>query len=434
MELTARNCALEALLKVEENEGYSNIVLDKTLKKYELEQRDASLCSHIFYGVLEKKITLDYYIGKFLKKPDFVLNNAVREILRIAFYQSLYLDKIPENAIVNEAVNCVKAIKKENQSGFVNGILREFLRNKDKISLPSDNSSSSLSVKYSIPSELIELWKNSYGEQNTMRILENFSEKAKHFVRLNNTKISELLLGDKYPFLENAYEIGNIGNVTALDEFKQGHFHIQDLSSQYLCEILDPQENENIIDVCAAPGGKTFTISEKMNCKGKVFSYDLYKGRVKLIREGAYRLSLTNVMASMRDATDEKCEISDADRILCDVPCSGFGTIRRKPEIRYKSLKSIEPLYEIQYDILQKSSKHLKKGGLLLYSTCTLNPMENGKIADKFLLNNKNFEAVTLKIPKGLKRVILEPKNQLTMMPFAGDTDGFFVAVFRKIN
>lgn len=432
MKKTARNIALEALLQVEENQGYSNIVLDKTLKKYELDPRDKALCSHIFYGVLERRITIDYYIRTFLKRPDMKLNDAIFYILRIAFYQILYLDKIPESAIVNEAVNSVKELKREGTAPFVNGVLREFLRNKDKVKLPQGNNAYTLSVTHSVPRDLVQMWIDAYGQENTEKTLISFTELSKTYVRINSMKTDKYFLGKDYPYLKYAFEYCEGGNITETDEFKTGNFHVQDLSSQYLCEILNPKENENIIDVCAAPGGKTFTISELMNNTGKVYSYDLYKGRVKLIREGAYRLGLTNVMASVRDATSDKCEITNADRILCDVPCSGFGTIRRKPEIRYKNLDELNELPAIQYEILQKSAKLLKQGGILLYSTCTLNPKENGEIADKFLKENEDFEAVTIKIPQGLKRVINEPKNQLTMMPFAGDTDGFFVSLFRK--
>ncbi len=428
--ISARNIAFEALMQVQENEGYSNIVLDKTLKKYEMEKRDKALCSHIFYGVLERQITLDYYIGKSLKRPSLKLADDIATILRIAFYQLLYLDKIPDSAVVNEAVEMVKAQKKSAQAAFVNAVLREFLRNDTK--LPSGDNSYAMSINYSVPAPLIDMWINAYGLDNTKKILESFTQLSKTYVRINSLKADSYALGKKYWDLDYAFEYCEGGNITETQEFKDGVFHVQDLSSQYLCEIISPKEGENVIDVCAAPGGKTFTIAQKMNGTGKVYSYDLYKGRVKLIREGAYRLGLKNVMASMRDATDEKCEISNADRILCDVPCSGYGTIRRKPEIRYKSLESTNELPKIQYEILTKSAKHLKSGGVLLYSTCTLNPKENGEIADKFLKENKDFEAIAVKIPKGLQRVIEEPKNQLTMMPFAGDTDGFFVALFRK--
>lgn len=438
MNKNARAVALEALLQVSENEGYSNIVIDKTLNKYELDKRDSALASIIFYGVLEKRIILDYYISMFLKHPNFTLAPAAREIFRISVYQMLFLEKIPESACVNEAVNLAKENKVPPQ--FVNGVLREFLRNKENVFLPKENAFNYLSVKYSIPQNLIDLWIESYGYDNTIKLLESFSEKSKTYIRVNNTKITpkklvqqleETINIEEFDGIDNACRIYNGGNLIKLKEFEDGLFHVQDISSQYLCSIVNPQENETLIDVCGAPGGKTFTLSERMNGTGTVYSYDIYKGRVKLIRGGAYRLGLKNVMASMRDATSEKCEISDADKILCDVPCSGFGSIRRKPEIRYKSTEDVKELPKIQMDILEKSAKHLKKGGILTYSTCTLNPAENGDVADKFLKNHPEFEAFSIKT--NLERVIKEPENQFTMMPFSSGTDGFFVAQFKKI-
>ena len=437
MNISARAAALEALLQVDENEGYSNIVIDKTLNKYQLDKRDSALASIIFYGVIEKRVTLDYQIRKFLRDKGAKLSTSTENILRMAVYQILYLEKVPDSAAVNEAAN----LAKENKCpvGFVNGLLREFLRNKDKLTLPPENSGEYLSVKYSVSKDIVDLWIKSYGKANTVKILEAFTKKSRMYVRVNSTRIStedfiasfgEDITAEKYEDLDYSCKLISAGNVTKLPQFEEGLFHVQDLSSQYLCRILDPQPGEDIIDVCAAPGGKTFTISEMMNCEGKVYSYDLYKGRVKLIRSGAWRLGLTNVMASMRDATSDKCEIENADRILCDVPCSGFGTLRRKPEIRYKRLKDVEDLPEIQYDILCKSSKFLKPGGTLIYSTCTLNPAENGNIVEKFLASHPEFEGV--KIETTLKRSINESDYQLTMMPFAGDTDGFFVAKLRR--
>ncbi len=427
-----RAVALEALLQVEENLGYSNIVLDKTLKNCELEKRDKALVSQIFYGVLEKRITLDYYIQKFLDNPTNYLDSITRELLRMGIYQSLYLDKIPESAIVNEAVNLAKLKKRDKLSGFINAVLREFLRNKEKVVLPSTESAYGLSINYSVPMELVELWINSYGRENALGMLESLNKKTKTYIRLNSVKNIEFEGLKKYPFLEYAYEYALGGNITESEAFVDGLFHVQDISSQYLCKILNAKPDENIIDVCAAPGGKTFTISEMMNNTGKVYSYDIYKGRVKLIRSGAYRLGLTNVMASMRDATSDTCEIENADRILCDVPCSGFGTIRRKPEIRYKSLEEANNLPKIQLDILTKSSKFIKKDGLLVYSTCTLNPKENGEVATMFLKKNPSFIPVSVKVPDGIERMIDEPDNHLTMMPHACDGDGFFVALFKR--
>ncbi|MFI3324759.1 MAG: 16S rRNA (cytosine(967)-C(5))-methyltransferase RsmB [Clostridia bacterium] len=433
MNKNPRSAALQALLQVSENEGYSNIVIDKVIRSLDMDKRDTALASQIFYGVLEKRITLDFYIGKYLNNPFNKLDPVVKEILRLSFYQALFLDKIPNSAIVNEAVELTKEYKKPKLSGFVNAVLREFFRNEDYVILPKENTLYGLSVKYSVPTDLIDLWQMSYGQDNTIKILESFNEKAKIYIRKNTVKNIDLQEVNNYPYLENAYQYSLGGSITKIEGFDEGAFHVQDLASQYLCKILNPQENENIIDVCAAPGGKTFTLSQLMNNTGKVYSYDLYKGRVKLIRAGAYRLGLTNVLASVRDATSPKCEIENADRILCDVPCSGFGTIRRKPEIRYKDPETFDDLPNIQYDILCKSAKHLKQGGVLMYSTCTLNPFENGKVADRFLREHKDFEALEITIPNGLKKTILEPDNQLTMMPFAGDTDGFFVAMFKKL-
>lgn len=437
MEKSARLVAYEALMQVCENEGYSNIVLDKTLNKYSLEKRDNALASILFYGVIERQITLDCYIKMFLKHPDFKLADSTLLILRIAVYQLTFLEKIPESAIVNEAVNMAKELKAP--VSFINGVLREMVRNKDKLILPKGKDINSLSIIYSVPTGLIELWVDSYGMDTTLKILTSFYEKSRTYIRVNNTKttvddfidkFSEIAAAEKITNLNYACKVIAGGNLIKTKEFEDGLFHIQDLSSQYLCEILDPEESDVIIDVCAAPGGKTFTLAEKMNNNGCVYSYDLYRGRVKLIRAGAYRLGLKNVKASMRDATDSKCEISNADKILCDVPCSGFGTIRRKPEIRYKSMETISELPNIQYDILCKSAMHLKQGGILVYSTCTLNPEENGKVADRFLRENSNFEP--MKIDFNLPRAIDEPENQLTMMPFMCKTDGFFVAKFKK--
>ncbi len=443
METNARSLTLQALKDVGENEGYSNIVLDKTLRQCDLDKRDKALCSTLFYGVLEKKITLDYYIRQFVKNPSWEINEDILNILRLSVYQIVYLDKIPDNAIVNEAVNLAKTVKRQNASGFVNAVLRELLRNIDDLSLPVGDSFYDLSVRYSVPQKLIELWSDAYGKENCVKILESFLERAKTYIRVNSTKLDrksfiESFTGSEltptpYYGLDNACSIVNPGSLTSLKQFEDGLFHVQDLSSQYLCKLIDPQPGEIIIDCCAAPGGKTFTMAQKTENKGKIYAYDLYKGRVKLIRSGAYRLGLTNVLASIRDATtDNACEVDGADRVLCDVPCSGYGTIRRKPEIRYKDPDSVSDLPQIQLDILKKSSKHVKHGGLLVYSTCTLNPLENDEVVEKFLEESHGFEPVDIPTIDTLPRVIDEPSYQQTMMPYSCDIDGFFVALFRK--
>ena len=438
MTVNARSVALEALLQVSENEGYSNIVIDKTLRKYELDKRDSALASIIFYGTIEKRITIDYYLSKCLDHPTYKINEKTLEILRTAVYQIMFLEKIPESAAVNEAVNLAKEYKL--QFGFVNAVLRKFIKIKDELTLAEGNSEKALSIRYSVPEKLISLWLDSYGMEITEKILEDFSKIAPTYIRLNNTKITEEEFEKNFEFsfkksqyIGNCYKIFSAGDVTSLKEFEDGLFHVQDISSQMLCNILAPKENEVLIDVCAAPGGKTFTLSELMNGTGTVYSYDLYKGRVKLIRAGAYRLGLKNVMASMRDALSDKCEIDNADKIHCDVPCSGFGVIRRKPEIKYnRTEEDITTLSDLQYKILETAGKYLKAGGHMVYSTCTVNKEENIDVINKFLKNNSHFKLIDIE-KETSKLFNTAKKGYIEIYPHIHNMDGFFIAKLKKI-
>ena len=437
----ARNAAVSALLKTDENSGYSNIVIDKAIKSFELSPKDASLSSIIFYGVLEKRITLDYILSQYSKTKVSKMQPEIREILRAALYQLLFLDKIPESAAVNEAVNSAKEFASQKSAGFVNGILRAFLRNEKKYSLPKSRKEL-LSVKYSVPVWLVSHFEKYYGEETAKNFFESLEEHPPVFIRVNTTKTTEddliKLLSDEgvtaeKTNLKNALSLKNQGNPTSLKAFADGLFHVQDLSSQLACFLLSPKEDSVLTDVCAAPGGKTFTLSEIMNNKGKVYSHDLYKGKVGLIKNDALRLSLDIVEASVRDA--EKSEVyNESDFVLCDAPCSGLGIIRRKPEIRYKDEKEMEGLPSLQYDILVNSSKCVKVGGMLMYSTCTLNPKENGENARRFLKENPDFEAVSIELQNGFNRAIDEKDNEFTMFPHKTGTDGFFVSLFKRVK
>lgn len=439
----ARFAAFKALSWIDGRSGYSNIVLNNTLNKYPLNSSDKALTSVLFYGVLERRITLDYIIGLFSKKAINKITPSVLEILRLGVYQIIYLEKIPDSAAVNECVKLAKECGQVKAAGFVNAVLRNLLRGREKIILPDKKANfiKYLSVKYSLPEWIIKLWIGSYGKDKAVLLVKSMARKPYIYVRVNNTVISEEKLLEELKcsgfncepvqWLKNAVRVKG-GNITATEAYKEGFFHVQDLSSQICCFLLSPKSGETVADVCSAPGGKTFTIAEIMGNNGTVLSFDKYKSKVKLVEEGALRLHLGIVKPSVRDAlSSEECK-AEADKVLCDAPCSGLGVLRRKPEIRYKSQSELDSLPDLQYRILCKSSRFVKKGGILLYSTCTLNSSENSGVANRFADENVNFKPFALELPEHITHVIDEPANQLTLMPFLHGTDGFFISAFIK--
>jgi 16S rRNA (cytosine967-C5)-methyltransferase len=440
----AREAALKALLRVDAEGAYSNLVLDHVLSSTSLEPRDKSLATTIFYGVLERRITLDYVIEHFSSIPLKKISPTALEILRIGVYQILYLTKIPVSAAVNESVQLAKTCGAKRASGFINAILRSFIRSGGKIPPFSPNTKElkKLSVEYSCPEWIISLWNKSYGRKTAQQLLKSMMQKPNLFARVNNTRTSEEELierlrqegtaAERVAWPNYAVQFLSGANVAESECYTDGLFHIQDLSSQILCAFVDPQPGETVVDVCAAPGGKTFTIAERMENRGNVLAYDKYPKKVHLIREGANRLGLSCIKAEVRDAAAPKINPNKADRVLCDVPCSGLGVLRRKPEIRFKSPQPIDSLPDLQYLILCKSSELVKDGGLLFYSTCTLNPKENGAVAGRFLASHPEFLPHPLSLPKHFCHAVEEPEYQMTFLPHIHGTDGFFLAAFRK--
>lgn len=442
----ARAAALAALLHVDENEGYSNLVLDKTLVQFALEPRDAALASAIFYGVLERRLTLDYLIGRFSKTPVSKMTPQVREILRIGAYQILYLEKIPHSAAVNVSVELAKQNKAVKAAGFINAVLRNLLRSLENLPMPSEKKDPLLylSVKYSCPQWLIALWQRSYGADCALQLLESLAGHPPVYIRLNNTKGDEAYLlqqlmeenvkAEPITGIPCAASVQNTGSIGKMQAFQDGLFHVQDLSSQLCARLVGAQPGERVIDVCSAPGGKAFTIAETMQNRGTVLAFDKYKGKVRLIRDGAQRLGLDCIKTGVRDALQPKEPLEPADRVLCDAPCSGLGIIRRKPEIRYKLESTLDSLPDLQYGILSKTSELVKKGGFLFYSTCTLRPKENTGVAERFLREHPEFRPKPLSLPQNLPHAIPEPEYQLTLMPHVHGTDGFFISSFQRVG
>lgn len=428
----ARYQAVKLLGKTFSNDSFSNILLDGVLSKSNMDERDKRLCSAIYYGTLERKITLDYIISKYCRQKITKLRPEILNILRIGIYQLMFMDSIPDSAAVNESVNLTKKLRLSSLSGFVNGVLRSFIRDGKKIKYPDDHIER-LSIEYSVPIYLVKLLMDNYGEDG-LSLVETSVGNPPVTVRLNTfvysrdeilTEISELK--PKKTFLEDCYEI-DLPDITNTSAYKKGMFHVQDIASQLCCMALCPSERDIVLDLCAAPGGKTFTIAEQMRGMGIIYSFDLHENRVKLIASGAERLKLKNIKVLKGNAAEFNPDIPLADKILCDVPCSGLGVIRRKPEIKYKSFEEFDRLPEIQYNILENASHYLKTGGELIYSTCTVNPAENEGVVDKFLANHPEFKgSVFLEnygYPFGTYKATLFPK-------YFG-SDGFFISKLKK--
>ncbi|MBR6701629.1 MAG: 16S rRNA (cytosine(967)-C(5))-methyltransferase RsmB, partial [Clostridia bacterium] len=347
----------------------------------------------------------------------------------------------PDHAAVSESVQLAKVNKSAFAASLVNAVLRRVADNGLKYPENTGNSAEYLSIRYSCPQWLVELWIDSYGFANAEGLASKALEAPGVTVRVNNLRTTpddlmwklaeEGVVAQSLPAPENAMKLTLSGAVDNLSAYKEGLFHVQDISSQLCCLALDPKETDTVFDMCAAPGGKSFTIAEMMGGKGTVKSFDIYQSRVELIKSGAKRLGLGNVRTYFSDAQFFNSDYGQADKILCDVPCSGLGIIRRKPEIRFKNKSEIDKLPEIQFRILSNSVKYLKPGGRLVYSTCTLNPEENDAVCNRFLAEHPEFAAVQF-LPQ--VRRYGENDRYLTLMPHLHGTDGFFIAVFEKTD
>lgn len=431
----ARKIALDILVDVESSKSYSNIKINKALKDHELVGQDKNFVLKLVYGVLENKILLDYYIRKMssirLKKID----HRILNVLRLSVFQIMFLDKIPESAAVNEAVNMTKKINVKT-TGFVNGILRSFIREKDSIKLPDRNKEKTLyySVKYSYPEWIIERWLKEYDEDFLEKLLIANNEVPALTLRVNTIKT------DRDSLIKNLEDAGvkvsasklvdegivvediSSSRIDELDAFKKGLFFIQDEGSMIVAKRLDVSPGMKVIDVCSAPGGKTTHIAQLMNNTGEIVAFDIHAHKMNKINENATRLGVTIIDAKQQDAAIiNEALINSADRVLVDAPCTGFGIIRRKPEIKFNRLEEdIDTLATLQYSILNTSSQYVKVDGILLYSTCSIDKAEDEDIIHKFLEEHPEF--------------ILVENGMEKLFPHIDGTDGFFIAKMKKIN
>ena len=422
--MTARELAYGLLTKAENSRQYSNIALDNALSKSDLSPIDKGLVSAIFYGVLERRLTLDYQISQLSSRKLKEIDISALIALRMGIYQIIYLDRIPAHAAINETVElCPKKLR-----GFTNAILRSFLREK-KLFLPEKNDTVNyLSVRYSIGVPLLRRFLLIFGEEDTVALLEALNQPQKTTVRANTllTDRDSLLMNipNSAPTKNSSSGIYVKGSVRELYGFNEGLFFVQDEASQICVEALGAKPDELIMDICACPGSKSFGTAIEMNNKGNIFAFDLHENKLSLVINNAKRLRIDIINTAKRDGRDFLEDFKEkADRIICDVPCSGFGVLAKKPELRYKDPNESSALPKIQSDILDNACRYLKKGGTLIYSTCTLFPEENENNVRTFLSRHPDFFLIPWSVGN-----IYADNGMITLLPHIHNTDGFFIA------
>ena len=424
--MTARQTAHKILIKTENTKGYSNISLDHALEGSTLSAADKALTSALVYGVIERRITLDYIISKLASRDIKSIDKETLTALRLGIYQLRFMDRIPPHAAINETVSLCS----RKSAGFVNAILRAYTRLTAPVELPSRENDAVryLSVAYSVCEALAERLIRTFGLQRAEGLLDASFDAPKTTLRVNTLKISREELIGKIDGAEPT-EISPVGvkvggAIRELYGFDDGLFFVQDEASQICVGALGAQPGELIVDACSCPGSKSFGAAIDMQNSGEVRSFDLHQSKLSLISKGAERLGIDIISTAAWDARNFISELeSAADRVLCDVPCSGFGVIAKKPELRYKDPKESAPLPDIQLAILKNCSRYVKAGGVLVYSTCTIFPEENEENIKRFLGSEPNFELDGFAFG-----TLKQKKETLSLYPDTHNTDGFFVA------
>lgn len=441
LENASREIISEILVEITHKGGYNSLVLRQYLKNNEdLGIQNKNFITEVVNGTLRNIYYIDHVINQFSKTPINKIKPFILATLRSSIYQICFMNT-PNSASCNEAVKIVEKKGFVQLKGYVNGVLRNVARNVDNIELPKEGTSEYLNVLYSHPIWIINMWIAYYGFENTEEICKINSTPPKVSIRGNTLKISRDKLKEKLleeniqveegNVLDNAFYLKSTSNIGELPSFKEGLFHVQDESSQLAVEILDPQENEKILDICSAPGGKTFTIAEKINNTGEIIACDIFKHKLELVEQGGERLGITSIETKFQDGTVFVEEFENKfDRVLVDAPCSGLGLLRKKPDIRSKKNgEEIDSLVEIQRKIMENASKYIKVDGVMVYSTCTLSKKENERNVQWFLEKYDNFEAVDIShYIEETKQVGTEKDGFITMLPNIWKTDGFFVS------
>ena len=436
--MTAREAALRALVACEQQGAWSDGFLKKILRTAGLDSRDAALTTRLCFGVLQNRLLLDHYLGKLSTVKLEKMEPAVRNALRLGGYQVLFLDRVPDHAAVSEAVDLArKGSKNPRSAGLVNGVLRSLVRQKDSLEPPEDPA-----VRYSHPRWLADLFTRRLGREEAAALMAADNGEPPTCAQVNTTKATVEEVTDSlraegvevapHPWLPNCLLLSHTGSLEELTAFREGLFYIQDAAAKLAVLAADPREGMDVLDACAAPGGKSFAAAIAMDGRGKVVSCDIHPHKMDLIRAGAKRLGLDCISAEVLDGKECKEEYLDGfDLVLADVPCSGLGIIRKKPDIRYKDPKPLEGLPRVQKAILDNVCRYVRPGGVLLYATCTLLERENEDVVRAFLDKHKDFTLEHFQVPGDFEGA---REGMVTCWPHRHGTDGFFFAKLRRMR
>lgn len=445
--ITARELALSMLIDILEEKKLSHYVLKEGLaRNVDFIKQDRALVSRLVTGCVERQITLDYDINRFSKIKVTKMKPIIRNILRMGVYQLKYMTQIPDSAVCNEAVKLAKKRGYVGLSGFVNGILRSMIRNREQLlALPTPLSvQEEIGYVYSVPEWLSTIFINRFGVDTTKQIFHAFDQEKETTIRVNTNlickeELMELLTKEKVVvkeghILKEALRISQFDSLERLESFQKGYYQIQDESSMLVGEIANVKAHDQVIDVCAAPGGKALHIAQLLQGTGQVLACDKTQRKIDLVKENVERLKLTNIRTNVWDALVFNQEwVETADILIADLPCSGLGVIGKKPDIKYNmTLSTMNELAQLQKDILKVVSAYVKSGKTLIYSTCTINKQENEDNVD-YLIHELGFELESLDpyLDKKLHQTTTK-KGYLQVLPNEWNTDGFFIARLRK--
>ena len=447
-EINVREVVLDLMMELSKQTEYSNVLIASVLSKYDyLDSRQKAFIKRVGEGTIERRIQIDYVLGQFSKVPVKKMKPLIRELLRMSVYQILFMDNIPDAAVCDEAVKLAKRRKFQSLQGYVNGVLRTVVRQKEQIVYPDKQTSyiEYLSVCYSMPVWLVEHFCNAYGENACEKILQSFMKRGAVGIRLQETaglqqreEAIELwkqagVQVSRHPYLPYAVEVQKTDGIHSLAGFTEGLFAVQDVSSMLVVEAAGIRHGDTVIDVCAAPGGKAMHAAEKLAGTGQVIACDVSSYKTDKIREKAQRLRMTNVSVREQDArVRDRTLVGQADVLIADVPCSGLGVIGKKQDIKYRVTKeSLEDIVKLQKEISANAVHYLKQDGVMMYSTCTMNPAENEEMAAWICREyDMEPESMTEMMPKELKEAA--KRGMIQLLPGIDETDGFFIARLRR--